>query len=247
MFLDEIFDHLLYGELSQTAITKNGAITTDKYAQLTSYVNLGVLALHKRFLLKEKEVVLQLYDHIVKYELKWIYASTNSGSAEVYKYILDTAADPFNSWKYLRILAMYDQYGHEYTLNSSYTDEAFNSADQHLAFTPGQLELQIPYPDNARRVGLLMLAAPLNITAPTLLAELATTEVDLPDILLDPLLAYIADRHFTSKPSILSKETPEAVVYPSRFERECRKIKEYNLINEPQITGVNRFWRNGWV
>jgi len=57
MTLNEIFDHLTYGELSQLSLTKDldgseGISEEDRY-KLVSHINMGLTVLHERFFLRE--------------------------------------------------------------------------------------------------------------------------------------------------------------------------------------------------
>ena len=70
-----------------------------------------------------------------------------------------------------------------------------------------------------------------------------TTEVDLPEVLLRPLLIFIAERYFIT----LSADKNENRIYPNKFEIACKEIEDKNLINTSQIMGDNKFWRNGWA
>ena len=62
MKLSEIFSQLAYGELSQLGLVNatGDGIATDKQGQLVAHVNMGLLALYKRFLLKEGSVTIRL-------------------------------------------------------------------------------------------------------------------------------------------------------------------------------------------
>jgi hypothetical protein len=67
--------------------------------------------------------------------------------------------------------------------------------------------------------------------------------VDLPEVLLQPLLIFIAERYFMT----LNATKDENKIYPNKFEIACAEIDNKNLINTSQIVGDNKFWRNGWV
>lgn len=241
MILSDVFNQLLYGELSQTGLAKGGTFATADYPKIITLVNLGILELHKRFLLREREVIIQLYNNISRYHLHWDYAYTNATSTEAYKYIIDSPQYPFNAYKYLKILVAYDELGEDILLNPSYTEFAIEAEDVLVAYTPSQLELQIPYPNDEIALSIVCQVSPNDLTASALTS--LTTTVDLPDVLLKPLLIFIAERYFRT----MTGDKVENRIYPSKFEDACKEIESSNLINTPQISGVNKFWRNGWV
>jgi len=243
MYLSTVFNQLLYGELSQTALTKNGTIAVADYARIVSYVNLGILELHKRFLLRERETIIQLYEHISNYHLLWDYAYTNTDSTQTYKYIIDSSAYPFNGYRIIKILAMYDEVGNDIVLNPSYTELELENENFLIAYTPSQLEIQIPYPDPEIAVSVICQVAPNDISTPTSALALASATIDLPEVLLNALLAFVADRYFLT----MSADKTENKIYPNRFNAACAEIEANNLINTSQVIGQNRFWRNGWV
>ena len=71
MKLSEIFNQLTYGELSQTHLggAAEGAIDEANYPKILAHVNMGLLALHKRFPLKEGRKTLVLQPGILTYSL----------------------------------------------------------------------------------------------------------------------------------------------------------------------------------
>jgi len=236
--LATVFSHLATGELRQTAINTSGTVVVADYPLLINYINLGIQDLYTRFLLMERETIIQMYDSITDYYLNYDFAQTNDESTETYKYIQDSEANPFNAQKAIRILNVYNENGEEWILNPPYVESALEYVE--IAYIPDQLHLQIPFPVSTNSIGVTYQAAP-NDTATTVTDT--TTELTLPVILLPALLLFIAERYFTTMSS--SKE--EAQVYPSKYEQECAKIEIKNLLHSDNERGTNRFWRNGWV
>lgn len=240
MLLGEVLEQLFYGELSQTAIGKGSALSATHYPKLINHINLGILALYKRFTLLQKEVIIQLYDHITDYYLDYDYAETNTASIETYKYIMDTEYDPFNQTKILKIRGVFTELGVEYTLNPVYVDPNFDTYSALIAYTPSQTTLQIPYPCNDNAIAVICQAAPINIPTNT---TVLTTKVNLPEVLLDPLLAFVAERYFI----VMAADNKENVIYPSKFEKLCKQIDTNDLVTVDTISGSNRFRRGQWV
>lgn len=71
MKLSEIFAQLSYGELSQTHLggAEEGAIDATNYPKVLAHINMGLLALYKRFPLKEGRKVLAIQPGIYTYPL----------------------------------------------------------------------------------------------------------------------------------------------------------------------------------
>ena len=246
MYLSEVFEQLFFGELSQTAIGKHVADPTQMdpihYPKMINYINLGVLELHKKFELLESEVVIQQYTGLTDYYLKYDFAITNPAvPGEPIRYIVDSVDEPFTTNRPLRVLSLTNEAGQEYTLNPSFTVPSLELTPTLIAYTPSQLHLQIPYPNDANAVFAICQAAPNNI--PTNNTTPTTTEVEIPDILLGPLLIFIAERYFI----VMAGDKEENRIYPSKFDKACKDIDKNNLINKSQIQGNNRFWMNGWV
>ena len=100
MTLEDVFDGLTYGELSQMHIggAEDQGITAENRYRMISHITLGLSNLHKRFLLREKETT------IVRVE------GTTS-------YTLDIP-------DLLRVLRIYDVEGNEMIMDDATCDEA---------------------------------------------------------------------------------------------------------------------------
>lgn len=56
MTLQDLFDQLAVGELSQVAVSEGGTIGLENQKKLLPQINLGILELHKRFPLREQTI-----------------------------------------------------------------------------------------------------------------------------------------------------------------------------------------------
>ena len=246
MDLAEVFEQLFFGELSQTSIGATGggvAVAVADYPKLINHINLGVLALHKKFNLIEKEVFIELHEEITEYSIHWDFATTNAASSEDPKYIADTATNPFNVSRPLKITSVWNEEGYEFDLDPLFVESELLTFDaewkQLIAYRPKPLLLQIPYPDDDNTISVICQAAPNNISTS---ATDTSTLIELDDVLLDPLLAFIGDRHF----SPVSPNKEQAIAYPNKFKTACQEIIDNGLIPEASTRGYNRFHRNGW-
>lgn len=59
MTLQDLYDQLAIGELSQVSISDGGTISLENQKKLLPQINLGILELHKRFPLREQTIVIR--------------------------------------------------------------------------------------------------------------------------------------------------------------------------------------------
>jgi len=236
MILSEIFDHLTYGELSQLAIGGNNTdgIKEADYKAIVGHINLALTELYKRFPLKLNSVAIQLYDHITNYKLHSDYAITNESSTETYKYIIDSPYYPFTD-DVLMIERVINENAEELPLND--TNEYYS------LFTPMYNVVQVPYPDLDNAIEVQYKAAPTKIDTTVDGFDPDTTEVVIPNHMLEPLLTYVAYRIYTGNK--LNKGSDISNLY-SKFNALCAEIDYKGLVNKDINTNLN-FWRNGWA
>ncbi|AZO48057.1 hypothetical protein [Mesorhizobium sp. M4B.F.Ca.ET.058.02.1.1] len=96
MKIVDLFRQLSFGELSNLAISESGSgqIILEKRPQLVQYTNDALLAIYSRFLLSEKDLLIELVNQITNYHLIPKYAET-SGSDVDWPYIKDLPDEPF--------------------------------------------------------------------------------------------------------------------------------------------------------
>ena len=233
MLLSEIFDHLTQGEFAQLAIGigDDGAVAPTDYPKLVSYLNMGMLELHKRFPISEKQVVIQQYDSITQYSLLYKYAESNTASSEDPKFIMDTVLSPFLE-DVLTIEQVFNELGEEIPLNDM---EEYTSY-----FTPSPTILQVPQPDSENATSILYRAAPVKVLVSGL--DPFTEEVAVPYQLLEALLFYIAYRGNNA----IAAGSPTANSYQTKFENSCVTVDRFNLIHVENNSNVKPE-REGWV
>lgn len=236
--LANILSHLATGELRQAGIVASGAIAEANYPTIINYINLGLLDLHTRFMLMERETIIEMSSSLTDYYLHYDYAQTNDESSEDPLYIQDSASNPFNAQKAIKIMNVYNENGEEWDLNPPYVESGIEHVE--IAYTPDQLHLQIPFPVTGNQIGIVYQASPNDIA---LTVTDTTTKITLPDVLLKELLLFIAERYFTT----MSSSKDEAQMYPSKYEQACLAVEHRNLLHPDNIKGSNRFQRNGWV
>ena len=242
MTLQQIFDLLSQGELSQIHLGGTQGIDESNWERVLGAVNLGLTELHKRFPLRREQVKLQMQDAQLRYSLDVKYAVTNRESFGVTKYLIDSAAEPFIG-RVLKIEKVFDQAGNELNLNR--LGDVFDQANTTVR-TPTYNTLILP-----TLLPTQLLTVEYRGNHPLLVKEqgyfnLAEVEVELPDTHLTALLYFVASRLFN--PTGLSGNTAfhEGNNYDQKFEAECQRLEFEGYENSEQEEN-SRLRRNGWV
>ena len=239
MNLQDVFTALTYGELKSLSLGNfcpedyESAPDPQQYAQIMSHITLGLTELHKRFWLRTEELYIQQYAHIQNYNLTWPYAATNTDSSETYKYILDTAENPFTD-NVLKVEECYNEIGEPIPLNNAKDDESL--------FTPTFRSIQVPNPVSAN-----VLAVQYRADHPKLVYERgmdpADVDIGLPRGLLEALLYYVGMRNFSG---INMDDNHEGNNYLKKFDASCKQYKLEGLNIQPEVDN-NNFDARGWI
>ena len=248
MKLQEVFDQLTHGELSNLSIGGNeaGVINPANYDRLVPHVNLGLTALYKRFPLKENRFTLELQSNRTVYPLISKYAVSSTSSRETVRYIKDSLAAPFKDdiHKIEKVVA---SSGYEFSLN--------DESDEYSVFTPSATVLRVSLdvvdqamdlPDDLKTtlVEVIYRANHPLIVADGKYLEPEEIELELPYSHLEPLLLFIASRVHT--PTGMTNETNMGNTYFAKYEASCQQIEATNL-RVDQGSQNTRLYRNGWV
>lgn len=236
MYLSDVFDQLMYGELSQLHIGGDECevIKPENYAKIAAHVNLGLSALHTRFLLREDEVILQQYSHITDYRLHSDFAQTNTASNEPYKYIIDSPERPFTD-NIIKIETVYDEGGCKVPLN--------NPIESCSVYTPAPNTLQVPAPHNANSTFIMYRAEHDHLIVDEA-TDLTKVCVNLPRAFLEALLYYIASRHFT--PLGATEAGNVSMEFRQKYEAACAMLELKNIAAEDNHTNT-QLEVAGWV
>lgn len=236
MNVADLFTSLALGELSNLSMAENGggSLVANSRPKIILCANEGLLRLHSRFVLKEKELLLEMDEGITSYQLTPRYAlsyiPTGSEDAVATRYIIDSPTSPFTG-DLLKILGVYDANGGKLPLND----------DVHCdsVFTPQANLLQVPSPAHEQRLSLLYQAR-----HPVLTGNLQE-EIELPVVLLSALTSYIAYKVFSQMNS--ADSTAKAKEYMMMYESLCADVLDKDLVNSSLSTTSGRFTRAGWI
>lgn len=248
MKLQEVFDQLTHGELSQLSIGGNetGVIAPSSYNRLVPHVNLALTALYKRFPLKEGRLNLELQAGRTTYPINSRYAVTSKTSREAVRYIKDTVSEPFLDDIH-KIERVYTSAGHEFGLNDEADFYGMHTPSATvLRVHPDVVSKAISLPDELKTSTLEVVyrANHKLIVADGADLEPESIELELPYSHLEPLLFYIASRVHT--PTGMTNETNMGNTYFAKYEASCQQIEALNL-RVDQGSQNTRLQSNGWV
>lgn len=246
MKLIEIFDQLTSSELSQLSIgdVATGMITEANAAKVIGHINLGLVALFKRFNLKEERLQLALIPYRTNYPLTYAFAVSNTRSKETDRFILD-ATNKFQS-DLLRVESIVTDKGEPIPLN--------DTKNKYSILTPTMGTLRIPL-DLANQVQGIpeefktsTLQVHYRASHPKIPTDDSidpeTYEVDLPYAYLEALLYFVASR--VHNPIGMTQEFNSGNGYYARYEAACQLLENSGV--KIDVNDANdRIIRNGWV
>jgi hypothetical protein len=190
MNIEELFQRLSYGPLLNLAAGTDGAggITEKRKPSIINYANEALLRLHTRFVLIERELILQQVDGISDYVIdpQHTYtASLKDNPPQVVPYIRDSKAKPFLN-DLIKIMAVFGPCGDEYPLND---DNACTSL-----FTPQVNVLQVPCPAHGCLLHVMYQARHKELNFRTIDLK---QEITLPFALEEAFVSYVAAKVYS--------------------------------------------------
>lgn len=222
MKLSEIFEQLTYGELSQISLGGGevGELSENNYARLIPHINLGLLALYKRFPIKEARVNIPLQPGISSY--------------------LVTPPD------LLKIERVYTDAEYELPLNDEGSSWSCFTPSATVLRIPSLITAQGADLPDAYRTSSFTVVYRANhglLTVDTVV-DPTTTEIELPYSHLEPLLYFVASR--INNPIGMTNEFHAGNSYAAKYEQACQQLEQFNL-RVDQGSQNSRLQRNGWV
>ncbi len=233
MKLNDLFEQLAYGELSQHKFGNGGVIKQADYPAIISHLNRGLTALHSRFPLSQKELLLMQFDGVTDYKLDPKYSTSVNDPDVPYQYILDSIDYPFLD-DLIRISAAFDGNGDDVAINDEY--------DERSWFTPTNDVIQIPYPVDGNVSAIMYRANHAKID--TKLTDPSTVTIDIPQFLEAALSAYIASRIYVALGNQTSAQLSS--FYSQLYEREVTQVERLNLLQSSQADSNIKLGLGGW-
>lgn len=234
MNVAKLFSQLSYGELSNLSMGLNGAGTIQEPDQpkVITYANEALIRLYSRFNLREKDVLVEMVEHITNYHLISRFAETKyDPDIEPYPYIKDLPLEPFAD-DVIKVLAVYNSFGRELPLNDP------ESCDS--VFTPQANVLQVPKP-----VAGQALSVHYQAKHPVLSESDQEQEILLPDVLIGALTAFIAYKvhsHMNTQ-----EASAKAQEHLSIYESIVESVKDSDTASTSISSTNSRFHKRGWI
>lgn len=267
MLLREVFDALTYGELSQLNMggTDAGFISDAHYNRLLTHVNLGLTALHRRFVIKLNQIELVFLPGVSRYHLHSQHRYSDEEVA-----VGDFRIDVGDTTLLLDTQSVADA---EYIRDQPYARFQDDLLKVERVMTPCHIEL--PLNEHGKRWSVFtprdnVVQVPLEIVdqyqvpdwlkVDRLLVEYRQNhvklspgagefdanrvEIDLPDAYLQALLYYVASRVHT--PIAAGAQVNPGNEWYAKYEQECQRLLQENLQID-QVSGLDKIRHRGWA
>ena len=236
MKVEELFSRLSFGELSNLSIGNEGAgtIRNEDQSKIISHINEGLLRIYSKFILSEKEVIIELMDHITNYHLIPKYAEC-TGANVPFRYIKDMPGEPFID-DVIKVLSVFDsRNGYQYPLN--------DVGNTYSLFTPSPQMLQVPNP----KCGV-MLAITYQARHPHLdkIGEnIVGQNINLPFVLEGALQSFVAYKilsHMNGQEHLVKSQE-----YLNTFDSITIDVEARDLVNATFATSHTKLENRGFV
>lgn len=232
MTLSELLIQLAQGELSNLSMAVDGEITTPNIPKVVGYTNEALLRLHSRFVLREDDVLVEMYEGISTYELKAQYAMSYEGDIEVHrKYIIDIGPKKFAD-DVIRITGAFDSLGNELELNNQMAPAGL--------FTPRPKVLQVTAPIPGQALSVVYQAK-----HPFLVPEGLDVEVELPEVLNGALKAYVGFQAYNFLGG--AENMARASTFIQLYDKICLEIEEKDGMGTQTRAHSDAFEMRGFV
>lgn len=230
MNLQDIFDHLVYGELHTVALGKviNGEIPEENKKRLLTHINAGLDAIFGRFNLREERLKLLLTPEKTRYVISPRHAISNPAGAPE-RYIDDTSV-PFD-YKFYKLLNVHDK--QDNSLLTATVQPRYNIIELPEAVTLSDEYLTLTCRAGHRRLTEIDLAIPSEFV-----------DVELPYSHLEALGYFIASR--VMNPIGMQDEMGQGINYSMKFEAACRVLEDQGFQLDLNLEHT-RAERGGWM
>ena len=231
MIVSEFLKTMSYGELSNLAMAEvPGEIKPASIPKVLLAADEALTRLHSKFLLSQKEVLIQQIKHITFYHLNSKYSVHRVPREFLYPYIIDGPIEPFQD-DVARIIAVYDSEGGELPLN--------DRNQFHSVFTPQLNVLQIPNPNHGQSLSVQYQACHAKLSSADL-----NQKIYLPEALWGAFRAFTAYQVFSQMGG--ENHVSRAAEHLSMYNAVCSEVSELSLTQESETATNNRFFIQGW-
>jgi hypothetical protein len=223
---------LSLGELSTTSMidtNDKSMLKQEHRAKVLNALNQGLTVLCSKFILLQKEALLQSNVAVSHYFLRKEFATTNTATVP-FKYILDSQSAPFTE-DVIKILAIYDSHGEQ-----QFVDDL--GQDSSLFLTEFDC---IQIPSNRGQLYSVIYQA----MHPVMIGTNPCQEVHVPRYLEEALLSYVAGKCFSHMNN--PESTAKGAEHMGNFQSICAEIENRNLVNNSVINSHTKLEQRGFV
>ena len=234
MTLDECLKQLALGKLSNLSLAEGGQIKTEKKEAIVNYINEALLRLYTQFPIKEKSLIVELYEGRTVYPLTSEHLIRNRKGQitdEYEYYIMDTPDNSFQD-DILTIMSVWDDIDRKRPLN--------DPENILSVMTPQPNVIEVNVTATGRVLNIIYRAKHLILT-PTK----GTDKVELPANLFGALFSYVA---FLVHSSMNTKEAVEnAQKYYAEYQNIVNEVIQNQTFTPDKLTLDRKFIKRGWV
>jgi hypothetical protein len=189
--------------------------------------------MHERFNMRIGDVWIMMLEGISIYKLDRRHAVTNTASQEI-KYLMDSIYDPFGD-DVIKILEATTEIGEPLPINDRTKDKSI--------FTPSQNTIQIPWKVHEDVINVQYRASHRNIRLADY-NDVSEIDVEITSSYLEPLLYFIAYRHFAGVGG--QSATPTSQAYYQKYEARLKQIEMNGVANVDNSISTD-FFNNNWA
>lgn len=251
MNLKDVYDQLAFGELSNVVFGKriegDQGIENANLEKIFPHVKLGLTDLHKRFLLREESMLLDIVADQSTYMLTMDFSQANPKAKGSPQFIADTD-NPFtdNLFKVERVEATL--HGKVYPVPLNMLDRADGiRTPQYNALTVPTSSVDAPWLAETSQMKVYYRADHPVIRDFYANSSPLTTPLYLPPTHLWALCLFIASRAHNSIGIAGNTDFHEGNNYYSKYEVEIAKLKQGNYEIDTNTDGAVKFAQRGFV
>ena len=234
MTLQEFLDRLARGKISNLSICEKGKVKPSEIPKVVDALNEALLRLHTQLPLKEKSVIVELYEGRTEYPLTSEHSVRNA-KGNIYDrfdyYIMDTEANPFID-DILVIQEVWDDLDRERPLN--------DPVDPLAVFTPEQNFISVNYSPDVRVLNIVYRAKHIILTQ-----EKLTDKVDIPSNLYGALLSYTAYLLHSNLNTEVAVQNSQK--YFAEYQNIIQEVIQNGTIAPDKLANGIKFFKRGWV
>lgn len=235
----ELIRRLALGELSnlKMASAGDGTILAADRPKVLLQINNALTELFTRFLLSQKELIINSDPTITQYYLRYEFAQSNVGSTQPVLYIDDSAIQNWDG-RIVKILNVYDSFGRELFMNK---------AQEPLSvFTPRYDCLQITANHQTEDFYVIFQALhPMVAYDPAVDPVVDTVIEDLPPALEKPLELLVASKVYANINGQANQA--KAALLHQEFEARLMEAEFRDTLSTSENMSNSKLERNGFV